>query len=172
MKKFKKLLAVLFTGIMVCTPATVMAKEAEPVSVERQSSVPTEQQNVVVNDVPAEQQDVSIGSGSEVEPASLGKLLALGSGTIYNGSGTFSFTLPSGNWWADFVASIGYTTSDAAVEVSILTPDGNSIYLGSMRGNGGSTASHQEAYAPAGTYKVYCLSTNKEPFDVICSIYD
>lgn len=108
----------------------------------------------------------------EASTRSLGKLLTFGSTTITGGSGVLYVTLPSGNYWADLVAQISYTSQSGAVVCSVTTPDGNYIGLGTISGSGSSTYAHEVFYAPAGTYAFYFSSANTEPMEVAAYIYD
>lgn len=100
----------------------------------------------------------------------LGKVLASGAGTIH-GTGTITVYLPSGNWWADFVAHVTYTSESGMVSCSVRTPEGKTFELGDIYNAGGQTTAHQETYAPAGNYTFYFLSTISE-YNVTAFIHD
>lgn len=152
MKTFKRLLTMVLTVATIASPMTAFAKEND--------NVQSEEQGAIV-------QTAAIDASTR---ASLGKVLAAGSGTIYK-SGTITVYLPSGNWWADFVASVAYASSNGIVNCSVKTPDGKTINLGSINGSGHSTDSHEETYAPAGNYTFYFTSTISE-YNVVAYIYD
>lgn len=101
-----------------------------------------------------------------------GSIIATSAGTIYGGSGAIAVYLQSGNFWADLVAGIGYTSETGVVTITVLTPDEDVVSLGSISGSGSSTLSRQLTYAPAGTYYFYFSSTNSEPMEVYARIYD
>ena len=142
---------VLTVSTLVC-PMSVFAKGNDNVQPEEQGAI------------------VETASVDAATRASLGKVLAAGSGTIH-GSGTITVYLPSGNWWADFVASVAYASSSGIVNCSVKTPDNKTINLGSINGSGHSTDSHEETYAPAGNYTFYFTSTISE-YNVVAYIYD
>ncbi len=115
----------------------------------------------------------SVSASEDVSTrASLGDVIAGGATTIYGGSGTLTVTLPSGNFWADIVAQIGYTDQNSVVTCSVLTPNGQTISLGSMVGTGSSTYSRELTYAPAGNYTFYFSSGITTPYQVAAFIYD
>lgn len=171
MKKIVRLLttALIMAGFM---SMSVFAKESDETA--------SSNQEVSVVDVEAVVQDVSYdfnesastNADDEIAPQALGKVIGFGAGTITGGSGTITVSLPSGNWWADFVASISYTTRSDIVNVSVRTPEGNTFYLGTLSGTGSQTSPHQETYAPAGDYLFYFSTTNTESFNVSGYIYD
>lgn len=103
--------------------------------------------------------------------ASIGKVLAAGAATINGGIGSLDVTLPSGNFWADLVVQIDYISSNSLVTISVRTPDGDVISLGSISGSGSRTNSYELVYASAGTYTFYFASTASS-FDVTAFIYD
>ena len=152
MKTFKRLLTMVLTVATIASPMTAFAKENDNVQSEEQGSIV---------------QTAAIDASTR---ASLGKVLATGTATIH-GTGTLTINLPSGNWWADFVAGIGYTPQSGVVNCSVRTPDGKTFSLGSISGTGSRTDSHEEAYAPAGNYTFYFMSTIPE-YQVIAYIYD
>lgn len=164
MKKIIRLLttALIMAGIM---SMPVLAKESD-------DATSVNQEVAVVDAASDVDGSMSANPDDGIEPQALGKLLASGAGTITGGSGTITVSLPAGNWWADFVAAIGYTNRDSIVEVSVRTPEGNTFYLGSLSGTGSRTSAHQETYAPAGDYLFYFSTTNTDSFNVIGYIYD
>ena len=107
---------------------------------------------------------------AEISPQSVGQILATGVGTIY-GTGTITVFLPSGNWFADFVAGVSYASQGGIVNCSVRTPDGKTFSLGSISGSGKQTDSHQETYASAGNYTFYFSSTIPE-YNVYARIHD
>ena len=81
--------------------------------------------------------------------------------------------LTSGNFWADLVAGIGYTSeSNSPVIVTVTTPDGDVVDLGAITGSGSTTNSYELFYAPAGTYVFYFTSAISTPYEVVGYIYD
>lgn len=151
MKKFIAMLLVVTT--LIC-PMNAFAKGTDAETTERQGIAVASE---VVN---------------TADPQSLGKALASGVKTITGGSGTLSITLPTGNWWADFVVCIGQTNRNDVVTCSVKAPNGNTYNLGSMSGTGSSTDPYQIAYAPAGTYTFYFLTSNTDSVTVMAYIYD
>lgn len=158
MKILKRFFALLTITSIICCPIGVYAKDA---SSER---IPTQEAAVDA--------DKEMATDDGIAPASLGKLLASRTTTIYGGSGTLTVNLPSSNWWADFVAGIGYTEQSGIVTCSVLTPDGNTYDLGDISGTGSQTGALQLTYAPAGNYTFYFSSAITTPYDVIAYIYD
>lgn len=150
----KRFISIIMACIMFCCFASVsaFAQEVEP------SQAPS--------------QEVTEQVSTDASIRSLGKVLATNGGTIYNGSGTIAVTLPSGNFSADFMAQIGYTTQNSVVTCTVRTPSGDSLYLGSMSGTGSSTDTYNVFFAEAGTYYFYFMSANTNAFDVACYIYD
>lgn len=146
----KRLFALLMTMVMALS-LSVSAFAAEPVDI-------TEEPTAVVSE--------------EVSTRSLGKLLAFNSTTITGGSGALYVYLPSGNYFADIIAQISYTSQSGGVICSVTTPDGEYISLGAIAGSGSSTSARQVFYAPAGTYAFYFSSANTEPMEVAAYIYD
>ena len=108
----------------------------------------------------------------EASTRSAGNLLAGSATTIYGGSGVLYVTLPNWNLWADLRAGIGYTTDNSPVTCTVLTPDGDSLYLGAMSGSGSYTSYYELPYAPSGTYAFYFSSANSSPFEVVGQIFD
>lgn len=104
--------------------------------------------------------------------ASIGKVIATNTTTIYGGSGSLSVNLVSGNFFADVAAQIGYAPKNSLVHCSVLTPSGQTIDLGSISGTGSKTYSEELAYAQSGTYIFYFTSAMSEPYDVIGYIFD
>ena len=148
-KLFKRFLAVIMT-IAIAASFSTTAFAEEPTSA-----------------VPADQNTVN----QEVSTQSLGDVLIAGTGTITGGSGIISVTLPSGNWWADLRAGIGYSSEIGVVSCTVRTPDGDSYSLGSMAGTGSYTGSVELVYAPAGTYQFYFYTAISTPIEVIALIY-
>lgn len=157
MKKVKKLVSMLLTVSVLCLPISVCAKESTA------SELPSQEVVTVM-----EQTDADAG----IEPRAVGKVLATGTTTINGGCGTLTITLPSGNWWADVSAGIGYTDQQSVVTCTVTTPDGDVISLGSMVGTGSNTGTQQLTYAPAGQYHFYFTSAITTPYKVIAYIYD
>ncbi len=146
----KRLFALLMTMVMALS-LSVSAFAAEPVDIT---------------------QEPTATASEEASTRSAGKQLASNATTIYNGSGFLSVYLPSGNFWADLQASIGYTSEDGIVNVSVRTPDDDLLLLGSIYGSGSRTSFYQISYAPAGTYTFYFSSGNTEPMQVVAYIFD
>ena len=122
--------------------------------------------------VPSRDTAVSQNADEAVEERSLGNIIASGATTIYGGSGILSVHLNSGNFWADIVTGIGYSSESGGVTVSVLTPDDELINLGSMAGSGSTTRSYEMVYAPAGDYLFYFSSAVQTPMEVYARIYD
>lgn len=149
----KRFLSTLIALSMVLAPAAnVCAAEAdEPINA---SNVET------ITDV----NDAERGAG---------KILATGTTTIHGGSGSLTIHLPSGNWWADLCAGIGYTSeNDKLVSCYVKTPDGKSLSLGTISGTGSKTTAQQVAHAPEGYYTFYFTSNISNDYEVIAFIYD
>lgn len=104
--------------------------------------------------------------------ASLGDVIAAGSATINGGSGTMSVYLSSGNFWADIVAQVDYCSVSSGVNVTVRTPDGDVLDLGTIVGSGSRTYSYELFYAPAGTYTFYFSSAIPSSYGVSGFIYD
>lgn len=147
----KRLFALLMTMVMALS-LSVSAFAAEPVNIT--------------------QEPTATASEEASTRASLGDVIAFGATTITGGSGALEVYLPSGNFWADIVAGIGYTSEDSAVKITVTTPDGDVINMGSIYGSGSSTYSYELFYAPAGTYIFYFSSANSSPMEVVAYIYD
>lgn len=154
----KRLIALLMTLVMALG-LSVSAFAAEPVDV---TAEPV--------DVTAEPTAAASEEASTRE--SLGDIIAAGATTIYGGSGTLAVTLPSGNFWADIVAQIGYADRVSNVTVTVLTPDGDVLSLGTIAGNGSCTTPYEVFYASAGTYYFYFASAIGTPYEVAAYIYD
>ena len=116
--------------------------------------------------------DSAVSQEDGVEPLGAGSIIASNVGTIYGGSGIISVNLPKGNFWADIVAGIGYTSESGIVTVTALTPDNRNLYLGTLSGSGSQTISQELSYAPAGTYLFYFESGIQSPIEVYARIYD
>ena len=115
----------------------------------------------------------SVSASEDVSTrASLGDVIAAGSTTINGGSGVLYVNLSGWNLWADITAGIGYTSENGIVTCSVLTPDGDVISLGSVRGSGSMTTPREVAYASAGTYAFYFTSALSTPYEVVAYIYD
>lgn len=156
----KKFLALFMTFIMVFC-FSVSAVAAEPEKVNDELSLVSEE--TVVSETVSEQ----------AEPrASLGDVIAGGSTTIYNGSGSLNVYLSSGNFFADIVAQINNISDNRIVSISVITPDNDVISLGNISGNGSRTSSYELLYAPAGTYTFSFYSSVSAPFTVAAFIYD
>ena len=117
-------------------------------------------------------QPISAASEEASTRASLGPVIAVGATTITNGYGSLDVYLSPGNFWADIVAQIDLMDGDYTVSVSVLTPDGDSINLGNIVGQGSKTYSYELAYARAGTYHFSFYSACPTPYDVSAFIYD
>ena len=115
---------------------------------------------------------VSSEASAEASTRSAGNQLASNATTIYGGSGSLSVYLPSGNFWADLQAGIGYTSQSGIVNVSVTTPNGDVLILGNISGSGSYTSTYQLFYAPAGTYTFYFSSGNSSPMEVVAYIFD
>ena len=155
----KKFLALFMTFIMVFC-FSVSAVAAEPEKVNGELSLVSEE--TVVSESVSEQ----------AEPRSAGDQIAFGATTISGGSGTLDVYLPSGNFFADLVAGIGYSSQNGSVTCSVRTPDGETISLGTISGSGSRTDPHQVLYAPAGTYTFYFLSAMTSPIEVVAYLFD
>lgn len=115
----------------------------------------------------------SVSASEDVSTrASLGDVIAAGSTTIYGGSGTLTVTLPSGNFWADIVAQIDYSSVTSNVSITVRTPDNDVLPLGTIAGSGSRTNSYELLYAPAGTYTFYFSSAISSPYEVSSFIFD
>lgn len=116
--------------------------------------------------------DLAVSQEEGVETLGLGSIIASGITTINGTSASIAVYLPSGNFWADLVAGIGYMEGSGTVTVSVLTPDKNTISLGTISGTGSYTIPYQVTYAPAGYYYFYFLSTSQSPVEVYARIHD
>ena len=149
MKNIKRIVAILMALAITCMFTTsVFAANAEVVS------------------------DETIATAENVEARAPGKILASGTTTIYNGDGILSIYLPSGNFFADIQAGIGYSPYSGIVTCTVRTPDGEVIRLNSMMGTGSKTNTVELSYAPAGNYLFYFGCASPEPFEVVAFIYD
>lgn len=151
MYNVKKRLVALIMTLVMAVGFSASAFAAEPTTV-----------------TPVEPASVS----NEVSTMALGDQLAFGATTITGGSGRLNVYLSSGNFWADIVAGIGYSSKNGAVNVSVSTPDGDIINLGTIYGSGSSTYAYELFYAPAGTYTFYFSSAISSPIEVVAYIYD
>ncbi len=107
------------------------------------------------------------------EERGAGKILASGTTTIRGGSGSLTVYLPSGNFWADLAACIGYTSeNDKMITCSVRLPNGNVLDLGTVSGSGSFTRNQQVSYASAGYYTFNFISNISSDFEVIGYIYD
>ena len=148
-KLFKRFLAVIMTiAIAASFSTTAFAEESSNV-------IPTDQNT----------------ASEEVSTQSLGDVIASATGTITGGSGIINVYLPSGNWWADLQAQIGYSSQSGVVNCTVRTPDGDTYPLGGMSGTGSYSNSAEVFYAPAGTYQFYFYTTLDE-VEVIALIRD
>lgn len=137
------------TSVFAAEPADVLS--TEPTAVATEATVVSEEASTRAN---------------------LGDVIATNATTIYGGSGVLYVTLPTWNLWADLVAGIGYTSQSGLVNVTVTTPNGDVINLGSISGSGSRTFSYEMAYAPSGTYAFYFSSANTSPMEVVAYIYD
>lgn len=113
-----------------------------------------------------------VEANTEISPMGLGSVIATNATTIYGGSGALYVTLPKGNWWANIIASIGYTDQNCVVTITVRDPDGIVHHLGSIAGSGSRTDSLELTYAPAGTYAFFFASATSTPMEVVAYIYD
>lgn len=153
MVSIKKRLVALLMTLVMALGVSASAFAAEP------TNVITAEPSTTVSD------DISTQS-------SLGKVIAAGATTINGGSGTLSVYLSSSNFWADIIAQIDYCSSSSPVVVTVRTPDGDTIELGTISGSGSQTYSYELFYAPAGTYTFYFLSAMPSEYGVSAFIYD
>lgn len=153
----KRFLAILMTLAMAIgfTTSVFAAEPADVLSTEP-TAVATE---------------AAVASEEASTRASIGDQIAFGAATAKNGVAIVYVTLNSGNFFADLVGQIAYTNSSAMVTCSVLTPDGNDIYLGALTGTGARTSGYELAYAHAGTYTFSFYSTNPT-YEVCAYIYD
>ena len=154
----KRFLAILMTLAMAIgfTTSVFAAEPADVLSTEP-TAVATE---------------AAVASEEASTRASIGKVLAGGSTTINGGSGTLSVYLSGGNFWADIVAQIDYCDVYSGVRVTVRTPDGDVLELGTIAGSGSQTYSYELTYAPAGTYTFYFASAIPSSYGVSAFIYD
>ncbi len=157
-KSLMKRFSTIFLALAMAIGCSVSAFAAEPT-------------DVLSAEPAAIASEADVASG-EASTRSVGKQLAFAATTIYGGSGVLYVDLPSGNFWADLVAGIGYTSQTGIVKVTVTTPDGDVLELGSLSGSGSSTAAYQVFYAPAGRYAYYFSSPNNSPMEVVGYIYD
>lgn len=146
----KRLIALLMTLVMALG-LSVSAFAAEPVDV-------TQEPTATVSE--------------EASTRAAGKQLAFNATSITGGSGVLNVYLTSGNFYADLIAGIGYTSKSDPVICSVITPDGDEISLGTISGTGSETYTHELFYAPAGTYSFYFYTTNTSSIEVYAGIYD
>lgn len=151
MYNVKKRLVALIMTLVMAVGFSASAFAAEPTTV-----------------TPVEPASVS----NEVSTRAAGDVLALGTTTIYGGSGFLYVTLPTWNLWADLQAGIDSTSQSGLVTCSVVMPNGEEVYLGTISGSGSRTNISEVTYAPAGTYTFYFSSANAEPFTVCGFIYD
>ena len=158
MKSLMKRIATTLIALVMAIGCTVSAFAAEPDKVDPSNSLTA---------ISAEADEAS-----EASTRSAGDVIGAASGTIYGGSGFLYVHLPTWNLWADIRAGIDSISQDYPVTCTVVTPDGNEIYLGIISGSGSRTGYETITYAPAGTYAFYFSSANTEPFDVCGFIYD
>lgn len=116
--------------------------------------------------------NTSVQEVDEASTRALGKILATNAGTINGGSGTISVNLPSGHFWANYVAQIGYTSESGLVNCTVTDPDGDVYNLGSISGSGSRTPATEAFYSPAGTYYFHFSSAKQSPYEVAVFIYE
>lgn len=116
--------------------------------------------------------DSAVSQEEGVEPLDLGRVIATNAGTINGGIGTLTVTLPSGNFFADFRAGIGYVDRSGVISVYLNTPDGETYNMGAISGSGSFTQTTSLTYAPAGTYTFTFYSAIPTPYEVVAYIYD
>lgn len=131
---------------------------------------PTKSETINLTSVSEEVDSVS--ASEDVSTRSAGKQLASNATTIYGGNGSLSVYLPSGNFWADLQVKVGYTDTNSLIMCSVLTPNGEDIYLGAISGTGSSTSLYELGYAPAGTYIFSFTSAIQTPYEMVAYIYD
>lgn len=156
-KKMKRFISVLLA--LACVMCTLFSTSV--FAAENLEKVPSQE---VTDDVTA--------NDMEASDRALGTLLATGGGTIYNGMGSISVTLPKSNFGADFVAVLGYCDVNTVVTCTVRDPSGNYFSLGSMSGNGSSTNTYSLLYASAGTYTFSFVTGTSSPVEIACYIYD
>lgn len=158
-KSLMKRFSTIFLALAMAIGCSVSAFAAEPT-------------DVLSAEPAAIASEADVASGEASTRDSLGKVLATATTTIHGGSGSLYVYLPAGNFWADFVAQIGYTSESGVVSCSVTMPDGTYINLGSISGTGARTFSQEVFYAPAGNYIFYFTSALTSSYDVIGYIYD
>ena len=158
MKSLMKRIATTLIALVMAIGCTVSAFAAEPDKVDPSNALTA---------VSAEAEE-----SSEASTRSAGDIIAGGSTTIYGGSGFLYVTLPTWNLWADLQAGIDITSENSPVRCTVVTPNGEEVYLGIISGSGSRTGHAEITFAPAGTYSFYFSSANSEPFDVCAFIYD
>lgn len=156
----KRFLALLMT-LALAIGFTTSAFAAEP----------AKSKAVTSTSVSEEVDAVSVSEGASTR-ASLGDVIAAGSGAISGGSGSLSIYLSSGNFWADIVAQIDSVDVYSNVSVTCSTPNGDIIPLGTIAGSNSRTISYEVFYASAGTYTFYFTSAIPTTFYVSAYIYD
>ena len=158
MKSLMKRIATTLIALVMAIGCTVSAFAAEPDKVDPSNALTA---------ISAEADEAS-----EASTRSAGDVIGMGFTTIYGGSGFLYVTLPSWNLWADIRAGIDSTSQNGPVRCTVVTPDGDEVYLGIISGSGSRTGYKELTYAPSGTYAFYFSSANTEPFDVCGFIYD
>lgn len=153
MHSFKKRLVAILLTLAMAISFSATAFAAEPTKVDTFDPAPISSEEVSTR-------------------ASLGDVIATNATTIYGGSGVLYVTLSNWNLWADLQAGIGYTSQSGVVNVTVTTPSGEVINLGSISGSGSRTNSHELTYAPSGTYAFYFSSAISSPIEVVAYIYD
>lgn len=169
MKKFRRLLSTLLVMSVICLPMSVCAKESSDESLPSQEVV---EANASITAEAEAQLPTDVNTEEGIDPQALGKVLATGTTTIYNGCGTLTINLPAGNYWADLVACIGFAEQNSLVTCTVTDPNGNVMKLGSLVGTGDQTTPYQVFHAPAGNYRFYFASAMTQPYKVIAYIHD
>lgn len=157
-KSLMKRFSTIFLALAMAIGCSVSAFAAEPT-------------DVLSAEPAAIASEADVASG-EASTRSAGDVIAAGTTTIYGGSGFMYVTLSTWNLWADIQAGIDFTSQNYPVRCTVVTPDGNEVYLGTISGSGSRTGYAEITYAPAGTYEFFFSSANTEPFDVCGFIYD
>lgn len=157
-KSLMKRFSTIFLALAMAIGCSVSAFAAEPT-------------DVLSAEPAAIASEADVASG-EASTRAAGDVIAGASTTIYGGSGFLYVTLPTWNMWADIRAGIDRTTQNGLVTCTVVTPDGDEVYLGVISGSGSRTDYVELGFAPAGTYEFYFSSANTEPFDVCGFIYD
>ena len=158
-KSLMKRFSTIFLALAMAIGCSVSAFAAEPT-------------DVLSAEPAAIASEADVASEEASTRASLGDVIAAGSTTIYGGSGFLYVTLPTWNLWADLQAGIDSTSQNGNVRCTVVTPDGDEVYLGNISGSGSRTSTVEITYAPAGTYEFYLSSANTAPFDVCAFIFD